>query len=395
VNDTMTLPDVTDSLRSIILERIRAQGETGMSFADFMQLCLYHPVYGYYMQDRERIGKKGDFYTSSSVHELFGALLARQLEQMYTLLGCRLFTVVEQGAGEGHLALDILTALHNNAPDCYAALDYCIAEISPENRARQEQLLQAHPCVRWCELEHLEPVRGCFLSNELVDAFPVHLVEKHDNILYEVRVIERSGDFAEKLVPASDNLIEHFARLGYAPVEGNRAELCPDAAQWMEQVAAKLERGFVITLDYGYPAQELYAPFRRNGTLMCYSRHSANDNPYQDVGEQDITAHIDFTLLQQVGNSCGLKTLYFGEQYRFLMGLGFVEELLRLQARETDADRAMSLRMTLKNLIVPDSGMGDTFKVLVQGRGVDNPELLCHRSVAAIAASFSMNAPPE
>jgi SAM-dependent MidA family methyltransferase len=388
----MTLSDVTDSLRSIILERIRAQGETGLSFADFMQLCLYHPVYGYYMQDRERIGKKGDFYTSSSVHELFGALLARQLEQMYTLLGCRPFTVVEQGAGEGHLALDILTELHNNAPDCYAALDYCIVEISPENRARQAQLLQAHPCVRWSELDQLEPVCGCFLSNELVDAFPVHLVEKHDGILYEVRVIEHSGDFAEKLVPASDNLIEHFARLGCAPVEGNRAEVCPGAAEWMEQVAAKLERGFVITLDYGYPAQELYAPFRRNGTLMCYSRHSANDNPYQNVGEQDITAHIDFTLLQQAGNSCGLETLYFGEQYRFLMGLGFVEELMRLQARETDADKAMGLRMTLKNLIVPDSGMGDTFKVLVQGRGVDGSELLCQRSVADIAACFSMDA---
>lgn len=377
-----------DKLYPIIIENIRQQGDAGLSFADYMQLCLYHPRYGYYMQDRERIGKGGDFFTSSSVHELFGALLARQLAQMCTHLGDSTFTVVEQGAGDGHLALDIITEMHTHAPECYAALDYCIVEISPENRKRQADLLHEYSCVRWSSLEELESVKGCFLSNELVDAFPVQVVEKHDGSLYEVRVIERDGIIEEKLIPATDTIVDHFARLGIEPTEGNRAELCPAAAEWMEQVSTKLEHGFVITLDYGYPSVELYAPYRRNGSLMCYARHSANDNPYQNVGEQDITAHVDFTLLQLSGENAGLETMYFGEQYRFLMGLGFVEELMRLQAQKTDPDEAMALRMTLKNLILPDSGMGDTFKVLIQGRGVGNPELLCSRSVADIAAQF-------
>jgi SAM-dependent MidA family methyltransferase len=379
---------IADSLYPIIIEHIRQHGDAGLGFADFMQLCLYHPRYGYYMQDRERIGKGGDFFTSSSVHEVFGTLLARQLAQMHNILGHSTFTVVEQGAGEGHLALDILTELKTYAPECYAALDYCIIEISPENCKRQGDLLHGHPCVRWSDLEQVETVHGCFLSNELIDAFPVQVVEKHEGTMYEVRVVEHDGVLAEKLIPASDSIADHFARLGVEPTEGNRAELCPAAADWMTQIGAKLKQGFVITLDYGYPAAELYAPFRRNGTLMCYTRHSANDNPYQHVGGQDITAHVDFTLLQKSGAAAGLDILYFGEQYRFLMGLGFVEELMCLQAQKTDPDEAMALRMTLKNLIVPENGMGDTFKVLVQGCGVDSPELLCCRSVADIAAQF-------
>lgn len=389
----MTPQSIETELYPVILEHIREQGDAGLSFADFMQLCLYEPQYGYYMQNRERIGKEGDFFTSSSVHAVFGALLARQLEQMYSILGQpATFTVVEQGAGEGHLALDILTELQTHAPECYAALDYCLIEISPENRKRQADLLHAHKCVRWSTLEQIEAVHGCFISNELVDAFPVHMVERHKGILYEVRVIEKAGALAEKLVPASDHIVAHFTRLGVQPAEGCRAELCPAAAVWMEQVAAKLKHGFVITLDYGYPAAELYAPFRRHGTLMCYSRHSANDNPYQMVGEQDITVHVDFTLLQQSGTAAGLDTLYFGEQYRFLMGLGFVEELMRLQTQKEDPSEALALRMTLKNLIMPDGGMGETFKVLVQGRGVGSPELLCSRSMADIAAQISMDA---
>lgn len=379
-------------LHTFILEQIRKHDDAGLSFADFMQHCLYHPSYGYYMQQRERIGKKGDFYTSSSVHKVFGALLARQLAQMFKLLDTPTFTVVEQGAGEGHLALDVLDELKMREPVLYAALDYCIVEIGPDNRKRQAHILAEHPCVRWMKLEQLESVHGCFISNELVDAFPVHLVEKHANKLYEVRVVEDAGGFAEKLIPASAVLRQHFKNLGVEPVEGNRAELCPSAALWMEQVAEILERGFIITVDYGYPAEELYAPFRRAGTLMCYAQHTANDNPYQHVGQQDITAHVDFTLLEQTGARAGLTRLYFAEQYRFLMGLGFVEELIRLQAQTSNPEEAMALRMTLKNLIVPDSGMGDTFKVLIQGRGVGEPSLLCSRSVADIAAQFTMNA---
>jgi len=385
--DAMTEQPTSESnaeLERILRRRIEQAG--GIPFAEFMEHCLYHPEHGYYMAARERIGKQGDFFTSTSVHSLFGRLVSRQLGQMWELLGRGSFTVAEQGAGEGHLCLDILNALRDENPDFYRILRYRLVELSPDNRQRQRQLLEEHgERVDWCSLEDLAGMEGCFLSNELVDAFPVHLVEKRDGVLKEVFVVAREDGFGEDLRPVSTAEIEeHFRDLGTGPVEGNRGEVNLEAGRWMARVGRLLGRGFVITIDYGYPAEELYAPFRRQGTLMCYHRHTSSDDPYRNIGCQDITAHIDFTSLQISGEREGLAPLYFGEQYRFLMGLGFVEALVELQARETDENRARALRLTLKNLILPEGGMGETFKVLVQGKGVGKPELLCRRSIADI-----------
>ncbi len=371
-------------LEKFIRSEISAHG--GISFADYMQHCLYHPQDGYYMHQRQRIGAQGDFFTSSSVHKLFGRLIAAQLIQMWQLLDMGQFTIVEQGAGEGELAMDILDAIGGESPEFYRQLRYVIIEISPDNCQRQAAKLASHTaCVSWSSFDALPPITGCFLSNELVDAFAVAVVEKHDAKLHEVFVVEKDGRLVEELrTPVSPAIEDHFQMLGVAPVDGNRAEVSLYAATWMQQVARKLERGFVLTIDYGYPACELYAQFRRQGTLLCYYQHQANDDPYQHIGCQDITSHVDFTLLQQVGADADLDTLYFAEQYRFLIGLGFVEELVRLQAQETDERKSLALRMTLKNLIMPDGGMGETFKVLIQGKNVGSPQLLCQRSIADI-----------
>ena len=370
------------ALEKYLQQRIAAKG--GITFAEFMGHCLYHPEYGYYMTARRRIGKEGDFFTSSSVHVLFGRLLARQVQQMDELLGGAPLTITEQGAGEGHLALDILDALQADAPELYARLGYRLVEVSPENRRRQAELLAGHAGrVDWCRLEDLQGMEGIFLSNELVDALPVHLVEKQDGDIREIFVVEESGEFGEECrKPSTSAIVEHFRWLGAAPAEGNRAEVNLEAPRWMRKVGDLLRRGFVVTIDYGYPAAELYAPFRRGGTLMCYHRHRAVEDPYQRVGSQDMTAHVDFSALQKAGGEAGLETLYFGEQYRFLLGLGFVEELLAMQAGEPDPQRAQALRLTLKNLILPEGGMGETFKVLVQGKGVGHPELLCARRLS-------------
>lgn len=372
------------ALEKFVRQQISECG--GIPFSEFMQHCLYHPQYGYYMHSRSRIGSQGDFFTSSSVHRLFGCLISRQLKQMWQLLGSTAFTVVEQGAGEGHLAADILDALLADEPEFYQSLRYCIVEISPDNRQRQAETLSTHKeRVEWCCFDELNAIQGCFLSNELIDAFAVAVVEKHDSHLQEIFIVEKDGVLCEELrSPIRPEIQQHFDDLGVGPVEGNRAEVCLEAVQWMAAVSEKLERGFVMTIDYGYPAQELYAPFRRQGTLMCYHQHVANDNPYQNIGCQDITAHVDFTLLQQGGENCGLSTLYFAEQYRFLIGLGFVEEIVRLQQQEQDEKKALALRMTLKNLIMPDGGMGEIFKVLIQGKGVGTPQLACSRSMRDI-----------
>ncbi len=298
-------PEGRPELEAILRRRIEEAG--GIPFAEFMAHCLYHPDFGYYMAPRQRIGRAGDFFTSTSVHAIFGRLIARQLRQMWELLGGGAFTVAEQGAGEGHLALDILTAAREEAPDFYRHLRYQLVEISPDSRCRQEELLQEHRSrVDWCALEDLAGMEGCFLSNELVDAFPVHVVERRNDELYEVFVVNGSEGFAEELrSPSTPAIAEHFRRLGVAPAEGNRAEVNLEASRWMARVGALLDRGFVLTIDYGYPAAELFAPFRRQGTLMCYFRHVAGEDPYRRIGCQDITAHIDFTALEIAGTVPG------------------------------------------------------------------------------------------
>ena len=371
-------------LEVFLRERIAQDGP--IPFVDFMQQCLYNPRWGYYAAPRQRIGKEGDFFTSSSVHSLFGRLVFRQLRQMAEILGGETFTVVEQGAGEGHLCLDILNAARTEDPDFYHRLDYVLVEIGEDGRRRQKELLAEHASrVKWVDFDQLEPVVGCFLSNELVDAFPVHLVEQTAQGLSEVYVDWQNGAFQEKMGSLSTPRIEeYFSRLGITLREGNRAEVNLAAEDWMSAVAQKLQRGFVITIDYGYQAQELFSPLRRTGTLLCYQHHQTNENPLENVGQQDITSHVDFTTLPLVGEEFGLKPLYFGPQYRFLMGLGFVEELMKLQADLKDPKEERALRMTLKNLIMPDQGMGETFKVLVQGKQVGTPKLLCQRAIGDI-----------
>jgi SAM-dependent MidA family methyltransferase len=376
----------TSPLAAELRERIAACG--GLPFADFMAACLYHPQYGYYMTPRERIGKHGDFFTSSSVHTLFGRLIARQLVQMAEMLGGEVFQVVEQGAGDGHLSLDILDTLAAEAPHLYSRVSYTLVEVGPASRERQARTLSAHAGrVAWCTVDDWQVASGCFLSNELVDAFPVHVVVKQGGAWRELFVINGGeGNFGEEWrEPSTPALTDHFRWLGTAPIEGNRAEVNLAAPVWMRQVGSRIGRGFVMTIDYGYPAPELYALHRRDGTLLCYRQHQADDDPYSAVGDKDITSHVDFTTLQRAGAEAGLSTLWFGAQYRFLLGLGFVEELLRLQAQCADEREARALRLTLKNLILPEQGMGETFKVLVQGKGVGSPQLLCARPLATIS----------
>lgn len=364
----------------------------GIPFVRFMEQALYHPTSGYYTSCRVRIGKQGDFFTSSSVHSCFGQLIARQLEQMWRLLGCGDFTTAEQGAGEGHLALDILDALEQKFPEFYRSLNYQIVEISEDNRQRQAQHLERHVTagrVDWCSLDDLQGMQGCFVSNELVDAFPVHLIQKVAGALREVYVVNQSDGFGEDLRPLSTPAIEdYFSRIGVDLVEGNRCEVNLAARDWMRQVAAIVERGFVLTIDYGYLAEELYAPSRHAGTLLCYHQHQTNEDPYRHPGCQDMTAHVDFTTLQQVGREHGLEPIYYGRQYQFLMGLGFVELLMEMQSREADPNRAQALRMTLKRLILPEEGMGESFRVLIQSKGVEPCELLCARRIRDIALPY-------
>lgn len=373
----------------VLMLQQQIDATAGITFAQFMEQALYHPEHGYYLTERTRIGKQGDFFTSSSVNSCFGQLLAKQLEQMWQILECGDFTIIEQGGGDGHLCLDILDALADDFPEFYAQVEYRLIEISPASCQRQAKTLQRHldaGRVNWCNLEDIQEVQGCFVSNELVDAFPVHLIENHAETLQEIYVVNREEGFSEELRPVSTKRInDYFQQVEIKPADGNRCEVNLAACEWMQQVASALKRGFVLTVDYGYLAEELYAPWRHTGTLLCYHQHQTNEDPYQRVGCQDITSHVDFTALQKTGQQEGLEVLYFGQQYKFLLGLGFLELLIKMESRETDPIKAQALRLNLKTLILPEGGMGDSFKVLIQGKNVGQPKLLCSRNIRDIS----------
>lgn len=376
--------DVVDdrALRNILLERIGASGS--ITFADYMAACLYEPGLGYYTSPGRKVGAEGDFYTSSNVHRVFGRLLAREIASMWRTMGEPAdFQIVEAGAANGRLSADIMDAVAELEPALYATVTCRLIEAEPSLAESQRVMLADHlPRLAWSSPEELAAgtleITGCLLTNELVDALPVHLVEMTSDGLREVMVTAEGEQFREQLALPSTPAIEaYLQRIGVSLNVGQRAEIHLAADQWLKGVARSLRRGFVITIDYGYQAEELYGPMRKSGTLLCYYRHQVEEDPYIRVGQQDITTHVDFTSLVRCGEEAGLSVFWYGEQYRFLMAAGMMDELLALESRPISEGERLKDRLALKKLMLPDGGMGDTFKVLVQGKGVDRPELLC------------------
>ncbi len=365
------------ALKEIIFDRIRQKGR--IPFSDFMELCLYHPIHGYYQTRGEKIGKKGDYYTSPSVHPVFGRLLARQLREMGGLLGEGLFWIVEAGAGGGMLARDILDAVAEESPSFLERLRYGLVERS--SRAIEEQKMRLAPyggSVHWLDLDGIEEasLQGCFLANELIDAFPVHRVSVRKGRLCEIYVTEEDGVFREALGdPSTEEIPRYLEEMGVRLEEGQQAEVNLEANRWYDQMGRVLARGFLMTIDYGYLAQDLYVSARSSGTLLCYCRHRCTDDPYAHVGLQDMTTHVNFTGLIRKGETLGFHVVGFVPQYQFLLSLGFLDEIAG--HREEDRSPHESLRegLTMKRLILPDGGMGDTFKVLIQGRGIGDVRL--------------------
>jgi SAM-dependent MidA family methyltransferase len=351
-----------------------------ISFARFMELALYHPQFGYYMRrpepGTERIGWSGDFYTSSDVHPILGQALAKQAAQIDTLLGHPdPFTVVEMGPGKGLLARDFLGAVDIGNEELAQRLRYVLIERSPAMRGIQQEQLrcwlnQAGRIIWFEDVASLAPetVTGLFFSNELPDAFPVHRIQILEKELMEIFVGFEGDRFVECLKPLSNPaILEFLRRLDLELPDGYRTEINLQALDWMKQVAASLTRGIVITIDYGHPAQDLYGPDRSKGTLLCYNSQMASDDPYLRVGYQDMTAHVDFTSLASIGEESGLAVTGFTNQMSFLMGLG-VEEMIGKLEPESPQFRAAI------HLLRPE-GMGRTFKILIQHKGIDRPGL--------------------
>ena len=366
------------SLRKEISNLIHKRGK--ITFADFMELALYHPEYGYYTSGKEKIGKRGDYYTSSDVHSVFGELIARQLEQMWRLLGSNRFTVVEIGAGKGWLCHDILNYIRNEYPEFFGKIDYKILEISQNLIERQSNTIKGlEEKVSWESFAEdgfsFNPIEGCFLSNEFFDSLPVHQVIVKNNNLKEIYVTIKDDQFCEKADElSSPALRDYFNNLKIDLKEGQRAEVNLKMLDWVKNLSHYLNRGFVITIDYGHLAEELYSEERYRGTLMCYYEHTTNESPYERVGNQDITSHVNFSGIMQEGTWSGLSTTSFVRQSNLLIALGVLNKM-------NEAQGDISKLLTMKNLFLP-GGMGDVFKVLIQHKGIDDPGLIGLRSMS-------------
>ncbi|MDP9047618.1 MAG: SAM-dependent methyltransferase, partial [Bacteroidota bacterium] len=329
----------------------------------------YYPELGYYTGPRNKIGRSGDFFTSSNLTHAFGVMIGKQIEEMWRLMGEEEFTIVEFGAGTGALCYDILNYLRGNGK-MYGQVHYAIIEKSPAMRQIEKGHLNEK--VSWHEsIIEIAPITGCILSNELLDNLSVHRVLMEEELM-EVFVDYHNG-FVEILRPASDELKNYFAGQDITLPKGFHAEINLEAVHWIETLAASLKKGYVLTIDYGYRAGDLYKQHKSQGTLLCYHEHQINDNPYINIGSQDITAHVNFTALCHWGLKNGLGCCGLTNQANFLLALGIKDYLRQTAPKEGNiAELAMKEAMLTRTLLVE---MGSKFKVLIQNKGMYGHEL--------------------
>ena len=347
-------PDApADELR----RRIAQHGPIG--FDEFMAVALYHPHGGYYASGHTRTGRHGDFFTSVSVGPVFGKLLAAQFREMRKLLGePEDFTLVEQGAHDGQLLADILRAWDGVPPRLI------IIEPLAKLRALQQKTL-APWSDRLTQISHeseLPPFTGIFFANELLDAFPVKLLTRRDGTWRERRVGEDEGRFVFVETPYNGDTptlpLEHG---------GFTTEICPSLEPWMQTLAAKLVRGWALLIDYGHPSAVRHHPARANGTLASYRSHQRVDDPLADPGQQDLTAHVDFTEVARRAEAAGLQLAGFTDQHHALTALA--ETVFPAMPEQNLSEEAAREMRALRQLLHPES-MGTSFKFLALAKGV-------------------------
>jgi len=381
-----------------IADVIRERGP--LTVAAFMELALYEPELGYYARAPRRSGRAGDFFTSVDVGALFGELLEIQLAEMGRLTAeaaepnglsapsarsvVKAFDLVEAGAGNGRLASDILQAAKRRDPAFYNSLRLHLVDASAEaRRAHAETLADVADRLVASGPALPESFEGVLVANELLDALPVHQVVMRANGLREVYVDFATQTSVPGTVPGTGDLIlregppstpalaEYLDRLGVALEVGWRGEINLCAVAWIRDAARRLTRGFIILIDYGHEARDLYSASHSAGTLTTFARHrshgpeSSSESPawLQQPGDQDLTAHVDFTSVRAAAEAEGLTTIALLDQTYFLLGLVGALELDDLKAR-----------LALKTLIMP-GGLGSTHKVLILGKGVGSPAL--------------------
>jgi SAM-dependent MidA family methyltransferase len=371
---------------SQIIDKIAAEIGAGeaIPFARFMELALYCPDYGFYEKEKDIVGKRGDFFTSVSVGDLFGQLLACQFGDWFegkdetpeTQYGTREtpLKIVEAGAHDGRLARDILTSLQAHRPELFDRLEYCLVEPSPRRRGWQQETLKTFGGkVKWVsemgELKRaLQSAKAVMFSNELLDAMPVHRLGWHakEKKWFEWGVSLKSGKFVWTHMPASAH---HVSRLTFHEElfnllpDGYTVEISPAAELWWRAAAGALAHGKLMAIDYGFTNEEQFSPSRVHGTLRAYHRHQVSDDLLANPGDQDLTAHVNFSAIQGVGEAVGLRTETFCAQSQFLTRI--VEKAFKQP--ELFGEWGSKQSRQLQTLIHPEH-LGRAFRVLVQSK---------------------------
>jgi SAM-dependent MidA family methyltransferase len=376
----LPVPD-EDSLRhsqrlaGLIRDEIERQGGR-ITFARYMELALYVPGLGYYSAGLNKFGAAGDFVTAPEISPLFARCVARQCRQVLQALGGG--DILEFGAGSGAMAADLLAELEvlNSLPQ-----HYFILEISAELRERQRAtLIQRIPHllgrVIWLDEFPKQKLRGFVFANEVLDAMPVHRFQLDAEGISELYVACEDDKFAWRAGPVSDPaLVERIAEICAASPDlkpGYISEINLAAPAWVQTIAAAIESGMLLLIDYGYPRHELYHPERACGTLLCHYRHHAHDDPFLYPGLQDITAHVDFTALAEAGHEAGLDVAGYTTQANFLIACGLTG--LASQTHPAETRPRMQLADEIKRLTLPGE-MGEVFKALALARGITYPLL--------------------
>jgi SAM-dependent MidA family methyltransferase len=355
-----------------LLRRIRDEIRTGgpMSFARFMEIALNDPDDGYYARGPEVLGAEGDYFTASDVGSAFGECLAAQLEEMDGFLGRPdPFTVLELGGGRGVLARNVLDAVASGGGGFARRLRYVLADTSPGMRAEAARTAP--------EARVIAPgipdasYTGCVVAVELFDALPVHRVRRREGRLLEVFVdVGASGELIEREMdpqPRSSALAERY---GAAARDGEEAELCPALFEQLARIDRSLDRGFVIVVDYGHAAAELYGPARSRGTLLAYHRHRTNEDYLLRVGEQDLTTHVNLTALEDGAEELGFTVLGRTTQDRFLISHGILAPFDEQDTGRWHDPEKVRERLRIVQLIHP-AGMGRIFHVVVLSKGIE------------------------
>jgi len=349
-----------------IKNHIHHQGP--ISFRDFMEMALYDAEQGYYARLQE-IGPHGDYYTSANIHPLFGELLAEKLASLLRTLDSETaLTIVEVGAGPGMLAEDVLRSLQRHAPDVFQNLTYVISELGSNFRLVLQKRLQDIGCVQWKALAELEAesITGIIFSNELIDALPVHRIVHKRGGLRELFVDWREGRFVWTLGDFSSEELKRLVSSWEVSLEeGQIAEVNLSAVQYVRTAAKLLRKGYLVTIDYGEIRPRLYSSTRHEGTLRCFYKHMVTDNPFERIGEQDITASVDFTLLMENGERVGLQTVEFKRQREFMLEQGLMNRLIAPDRTGQDSLAHLKSKLAAKHFLLPGA-FGDHFKLLIQ-----------------------------